>query len=118
MVLEECYLCPEYCGCFFCLFVLLKVCFLGMSVNVANPVWLSEGSELHTCVVAIFKTCSAASVIEGDLLGNGYVVCVSCVCLLKLTLPCNFLKHADFSKSSGLLPLEHFLGCVLLKNGN
>lgn len=36
-------------------------------------------------------------------------LCMSCACLLKTTLPFKFSKHTDFSKSSGLLPLNSFL---------
>ena len=61
-------------------------CFIGRSVFqecLSLPVWLSEGSELGSCVVAIFKTCSAASVMEGDLLGSG---CVACACPVPASL--------------------------------
>lgn len=43
------------------------------------PAWLHEGPELGSCGVGISKTCSAASVMEGDLLGSG---CGACACLM------------------------------------
>lgn len=46
--------------------------------------WLSEGSELGRCVIAILKTCSAAPVVEGHPLGSGWGK--SCVCPLGITL--------------------------------
>lgn len=50
------------------------------------PIWLSKGSDLGSCVAAIFKSCLAAPVIEGDLLGSdGGVVPVLC-CLLEIIL--------------------------------
>lgn len=67
MVLEEC--CVSRVVVLGFTFVLLE----GLSL----PICLSEGSELGSCVVAIFETCSAAPVVEGDLLGSG---CVACAC--------------------------------------
>lgn len=56
MVLEECYMCLEYCDLFF------EFSFISRSVFqecLSLPAWLNEGSELGSCGVAIFKTCSA-----------------------------------------------------------
>lgn len=103
MVLEEHSMCPGCCGWVFC--VIRRSVF---QECLSLPIWLREGSELGTCVVAIFKTCSAAPVIEGDLLGSdGGVVRVLC-CLLKIVLPLSS-QTTDFSKSNGLQPLNSFL---------
>lgn len=65
-------------------------CVLGVVVGVAFvlfywkvlrclslPTLLREGPELGSCGVGIYKSCSAASVMEGDLLGSG---CGACAC--------------------------------------
>lgn len=61
--------------------------FIGRSVFLhclSLPAWLSEGPELGSCGVGLFKTCSAASVMEGDILGSGCGVC-ACPVLSFLT---------------------------------
>lgn len=57
-------------------------CFIGRCVFqecLSLDVWLTEGSELGSCGVAVFKTCLAASVTEGGHLRTGCVAFACCV---------------------------------------
>lgn len=54
------------------------VLFIGRSVFLhclSLPAWLREGPGLGSCGGGLFKTCSAASVMEVDLVGSGYGTC-------------------------------------------
>lgn len=89
----------------------LLFCFIERSVFLnclSLPAWLSEGPELGSGAVGLFKTCSTASVMGGDLLGSGCGAC-ACAFLFNITLPFEFPKHSAFSLSHGLLPLNSFL---------
>lgn len=114
MIFEEHFVCPGCCGwCGFC-FVLLEGPALSVSSHFAPwrawtwQLWCWHLQELFS------------SFYDGRRPSRQWLwgLCMSCAFHFNITLPSKLPKHSAFSLSHGLLPLNRFLGHVLLKNGN
>lgn len=83
-----------------------KVCFPGMSVSWRLARWRVWTRQLWCCRLQdLFSSfCDGRRSPKHWLCG----FCLLCAPLLKVTLPSKFSKHTNFSKSSGLPPLDMF----------